>query len=169
MLARTERWSAINSGTAQPRGPGQQRPKCSPTPSRRFPGEIALVEPAPVESVTADGRRRVDRTTAGTSISRVRPEAPVRLLFTGHMDTVFPADHPFQPGRWLDDDALNAPGAADMKGGLALMLAALEAVEASPRRRGSATTCMINSDEETGSLLLRAPDRRAPRATRSRR
>ena len=27
---------------------------------------------------------------------KVRPEAPVQLLFTGHMDTVFGADHPFQ-------------------------------------------------------------------------
>ena len=26
----------------------------------------------------------------------VRPEAAVRILLTGHMDTVFPADHPFQ-------------------------------------------------------------------------
>ena len=26
----------------------------------------------------------------------VRPDAPVQLLFTGHMDTVFGADHPFQ-------------------------------------------------------------------------
>ena len=32
----------------------------------------------------------------------VRPDAPVQLLFTGHMDTVFGADHPFQSLTWLE-------------------------------------------------------------------
>ncbi len=54
------------------------------------------------------------------------------MLFTGHMDTVYPADHPFQALTFLDDNRLNGPGVADMKGGIATMLAALKAVEASP-------------------------------------
>jgi glutamate carboxypeptidase len=62
----------------------------------------------------------------------VRPTAPVQILLTGHMDTVFAADHPFQDTRWLEDGVLNGPGVADMKGGLAVMLAALKAVEQSP-------------------------------------
>src|SRR3546814_13592061 len=62
----------------------------------------------------------------------VRPDAPVQMLFTGHMDTVYPADHPFQDQRFLDANTLNGPGVADMKGGLALLLAALEAVETTP-------------------------------------
>ena len=40
----------------------------------------------------------------------VRPDAPVQLLFTGHMDTVFGADHPFQALRWLEHGVLSGPG-----------------------------------------------------------
>ena len=54
-----------------------------------------------------------------------RPDAPVRVLLTGHMDTVFSADHAFQGQQWLDDGILNGPGVADMKGGIAVMLSAL--------------------------------------------
>jgi glutamate carboxypeptidase len=74
------------------------------------------------------------------------------MLFTGHMDTVFPADHPFQAQQWLENGVLNGPGVADMKGGLALMLAALEAVEASPLAERLGYEVVINSDEETGSF-----------------
>ena len=54
----------------------------------------------------------------------VRPHAPVQLLFTGHMDTVFGADHAFQQVFWREEGILGGPGVADMKGGLAVMLAA---------------------------------------------
>ena len=59
------------------------------------------------------------------------------MLFTGHMDTVYPVDHPFQALRAAADGTLDGPGVADMKGGLAVMLAALAAVEA-VAARGSA-------------------------------
>ncbi len=68
------------------------------------------------------------------------------------MDTVFPADHAFQSATWLDDDTLNAPGAADMKGGIAVILHALIAFEASPEAAKVGYDVMINADEETGSL-----------------
>jgi glutamate carboxypeptidase len=74
------------------------------------------------------------------------------LLFTGHMDTVFPADHTFQEQRFLDDNTLNGPGVADMKGGLAIMLAGLQAVEQSPSADRIGYEVVINSDEETGSF-----------------
>ena len=47
---------------------------------------------------------------------RVRPDAPVQLLLTGHMDTVFAADHPFQSLKWLEPGVLNGPGTADSGG-----------------------------------------------------
>jgi glutamate carboxypeptidase len=76
----------------------------------------------------------------------------VQLLFTGHMDTVFAADHAFQESRWLEDGILNGPGVADMKGGLAVMLAALNAVERSKLSDRIGYEVVINSDEEVGSL-----------------
>src|SRR5690606_11371119 len=75
-----------------------------------------------------------------------------RFLLTGHMDTVYPSDHPFQQASWRDETTLNGPGAADMKGGLALMLAALQAFEASGAAASVGYDVLINSDEETGSL-----------------
>jgi glutamate carboxypeptidase len=82
----------------------------------------------------------------------VRPDAPVQLLFTGHMDTVFGIDHEFQATRWLEDGVLNGPGVADMKGGIAVMLAALKAIEGSPDAARLGYEVVINSDEEVGSL-----------------
>jgi glutamate carboxypeptidase len=154
MLARTETWTAINSGTRNLAGLARIADALADAFSV-LPGHLALIDPAPVESVTADGR--VEATDHGRHLHlAVRPEAPVQMLFTGHMDTVFGADHAFQTGRWLDDGRFNAPGAADMKGGLALMLAALEAVEASPLAGRLGYEVVINSDEETGSFASRA-------------
>ncbi len=82
---------------------------------------------------------------------RVRPEAAVQLLFTGHMDTVYGLDHPFQSVEWREDGVLGGPGVADMKGGIALMLAALRAVEASGGAQRLGYEVVINSDEEVGS------------------
>ncbi|MBA2635859.1 MAG: hydrolase, partial [Sphingomonas sp.] len=70
---------------------------------------------------------------------------------TGHMDTVFGADHDFQQTRWLEEGILNGPGVADMKGGLAVMLASLKAVESSGVAERIGYDIVINSDEEVGS------------------
>ena len=90
----------------------------------------------------------------------------MQLLFTGHMDTVFAPDHPFQDTRWIDDATINGPGTADMKGGIAVMLAALQAVEASGAAANLGYEVVLNSDEEVGSLS--APPRcwrQRPRAS----
>jgi glutamate carboxypeptidase len=76
----------------------------------------------------------------------------VQWLVTGPKDTVYAADHAFQQSRWLEDGVLNGPGVADMKGGLAVMLAALKAVERSKLSDRVGYEVVINSDEEVGSL-----------------
>lgn len=150
MLAQVEDWVAINSGTRNLSGLAIMAGKLADA-FAALPGDLALVDPAPVDAV--DGAGAVQPIAHGRHLHlRVRPDAPVRMLFTGHMDTVFGVDHPFQAARWLPDGTLNAPGAADMKGGLAVMLAALRAVEASPVARRLGYNVVINSDEETGSL-----------------
>jgi glutamate carboxypeptidase len=67
------------------------------------------------------------------------------------MDTVYAADHPFQQLAWREENILNGPGVADMKGGIAVMLAALTALEGSPGAGGIGYEVVINSDEEVGS------------------
>ncbi|MES2059305.1 MAG: hydrolase [Pseudomonadota bacterium] len=150
MLAQVERWSEINSGTRNLAGLEKVAALLADAFSA-LPGDILLVEPEAAESVGIDGS--VTPLAHGKHLHlRVRPDAPAQMLFTGHMDTVYPVDHPFQSLTFRDDGTLNGPGVADMKSGLALMLAALKSVEASPLRDRIGYEVVINSDEETGSF-----------------
>lgn len=161
MREQVEAWCAINSGTRNLAGVAAMGAALADAFSV-LPGKIAMVEPDPVEAVEPDGR--VVAIEHGRHLHlTVRPDAPVQMLFTGHMDTVYPADHPFQSLSLRADGAINAPGAADMKGGLALMLAALRAVEASPLAPRIGYEVVVNSDEETGSLASAALLARAAR------
>jgi glutamate carboxypeptidase len=150
MLDRTERWSAINSGTSNLAGLARQAELLGDA-FAALPGTMEWRDPAPVTSLDPNGRE-VAPEHGRHLVLRVRPQAGRRFLLTGHMDTVFASDHPFQLGRWLDADTYNAPGAADMKGGIAVMIAALQAFEGSPAAASVGYDVMINSDEETGSL-----------------
>ena len=150
MLVRTERWSAINSGTGNLDGLGRQAKELADA-FAALPGDVSLQQPAPTIAVDAAGRE-VERAHGRHLVLSVRPQTERRFLLTGHMDTVYPADDPFQSAAWRDADTLNAPGAADMKGGLAVMLHALLALETSDAARHVGYDVMINSDEETGSL-----------------
>ncbi|HNW17663.1 MAG TPA: hydrolase [Sphingorhabdus lacus] len=149
MLAQVQQWAAINSGSGNLAGLKATADLLADA-FAILPGNIELQEPAPVEKVRADGVVEIVEHGRHLVVT-VRPEAPVQLLFTGHMDTVFPADHSFQDQRWLEDGVLNGPGVADMKGGIAVMLAALAATETAPEFANVGYQVMINSDEEVGS------------------
>ena len=142
-------WSQMNSGSGNLPGLAALAQLLTDDLSA-LPGTIRLVDPAPVSAIDAGGRAQ--ELAHGRHLHlTVRPAAPVQLLLTGHMDTVYAVDHPFQSLRWLDDDRLNGPGVADMKGGIAIMLAGLRAIEASPLRGRIGYEVVINSDEEVGS------------------
>jgi glutamate carboxypeptidase len=149
MLAQVESWAAINSGSANLAGLSLIAQSLADA-FAVLPGEVALLDAAPVQAVDAGGAVR--QVVHGRNLHvRVRPDAPVQVLLTGHMDTVFAVDHPFQALAWRDDGALNGPGVADMKGGLAIMLAALTAFEACGDAARLGYEVVINSDEEVGS------------------
>lgn len=150
MLEQVERWAPINSGSHNLSGLAEMAALLADAFSV-LPGEPELIEGDPVESIGADGRT-MTRTMGSHMLLSVRPQASRRLLLTGHMDTVFAVDHPFQTARWIDEATLNGPGVADMKGGLAIMLAALDAFERSPFAVETGYDVLINSDEEVGSL-----------------
>jgi glutamate carboxypeptidase len=148
MLDRTLSWAAINSGTANLAGIADMAGRLAEALSV-LPGEIELAAAEPVMRIGADG---VEESLAHGDhlVLRVRPRAGRRVLLTGHMDTVFSADHPFQHCEWLDETTLRGPGTADMKAGLAIMIEGLRLFETSAPAMGY--DVMINSDEETGSL-----------------
>ena len=149
MLARVEAWCAINSGSRNLAGLDLMANRLADA-FAMLPGALTLRDAAPADAIAADGARVMLEHGRNLHL-KVRPAAPVQILLTGHMDTVFGADHPFQACSWRDDETLNGPGAADMKGGLALMLAALEAIEASPLATRLGYEVVINGDEEVGS------------------
>ena len=151
MLAQVEAWSAINSGSRNLEGLATVAYMLTDA-FAELPGEVRLADAAQVEAIDAAGK--IFQVAHGRNLHlAVRPDAPVQLLFTGHMDTVFGVDHPFQTLRWLEPGkVMNGPGVADMKGGIAVMLAALKAVEAGPLAAQLGYEVVINSDEEVGSL-----------------
>lgn len=149
MLGRVEAWAAVNSGSRNLDGLSTMAHLLTDAFSV-LPGELELVEPTVVDAVASDGS--VAPLAHGRHLHlTVRPQAPVQILLTGHMDTVFGQDDPFQAARWLEEGVLNGPGVADMKGGIALMLAALAAVEESLIADRLGYEVVINSDEEVGS------------------
>ena len=149
MLDQVLAWSAVNSGSRNLSGLERMADLLADA-FAALPGVLRLENPAPVEVV--DGAGKTAKIEHGRHLHlTVRPTAPVQLLLTGHMDTVYGAEHAFQQTKWLEDGVLNGPGVADMKGGLAVMLAALKAVEKSRAAERIGYEVLINSDEEVGS------------------
>jgi len=165
MLDQVLSWAAINSGSRN-LGGLERMADVLVDAFAALPGLLRLENPAEVKAVNASGR------SVGVKHGRhlhltVRPTAPVQLLLTGHMDTVYGLDHPFQQTKWLEDGVLGGPGVADMKGGLAVMLAALKAVERSPSADRVGYEVVINSDEEMGSPASAALLAQAARGKRA--
>ena len=149
MLDQVLSWAAVNSGSRN-LGGLERMADLLVDAFAALPGLIRLERPASVKSV--DGSGRSIEIEHGRHLHlTVRPTAPVQLLLTGHMDTVYGANHEFQETAWLEDGVLGGPGVADMKGGLAVMLAALKAVEHSHLADRIGYEVIINSDEEVGS------------------
>lgn len=89
--------------------------------------------------------------TGNASGASGKPRA--NILLSGHLDTVHAPDGPF---RYLNvsGDRATGPGCADMKGGLLVAIAALEALQEVGIE--CSWTFALNSDEETGSFCSEA-------------
>jgi glutamate carboxypeptidase len=142
-------WASVNSGSTNLQGLATMAELLAARLSA-LPGAIGLRDAGPVTALDASGVERP--LTHGKHLHLVvRPDATRQLLLTGHMDTVYGVDHPFQRVRTLPDGRVNGPGVADMKGGLAIMIAALQAFERYPGAASTGYEVIINSDEEVGS------------------
>ncbi|MEO8454606.1 MAG: M20/M25/M40 family metallo-hydrolase [Sphingomicrobium sp.] len=70
-----------------------------------------------------------------------------RLLLIAHLDTVFEPDSPFQ--RWVrEGDFAHGPGAGDDKGGIAVIVAALRAMQSAGSLKKANITVFLTGDEE---------------------
>ncbi len=149
MLTRTEAWSRVNSGSLETAGL-QRMAGLLADAFATLPGTLERVPLQPSERVRADGV--IETRQHGDAIRvRVRPDAAVRVALTGHYDTVFAANHPFQTPVRLDAKVMRGPGVADMKGGLNVMLRALQALELTPDAENVGYEILLSPDEEIGS------------------
>ncbi|WP_269716760.1 hydrolase [Caulobacter sp. NIBR2454] len=150
IVGRAVDWCAVNSGSRNLEGLERQRALLIEA--------FAALPSAPVDiplsassDIGADGALRQQAHPSAIAVI-VRPEAPVQVVLTGHYDTVYPADTAFQTVATRPDGALHGPGVADMKGGISVMLAALEALEAHPAAANLGYRVLLSPDEEIGSL-----------------
>lgn len=150
MIERVKAWSAVNSGSRNLDGLDRMAALIEEA-FAPLGGDAARIAEKDAEGVAADGALYPIRHGDAFRLVK-RPQAPVRVLLCGHMDTVFGVDHSFQTTTMIDDNTLNGPGVADMKGGLIVMLEALKALEQSPLADRIGYEVLINSDEEVGSL-----------------
>ena len=123
--------------------------------SDHLPGLAAMLELLHTEFARLPGAKLERLSLAGTTAKalriRVRPGATTQLFLSGHYDTVYGAAHPFQHCTLLTPDTLRGPGTADMKGGLVVMLAALQVFEKTPAAAQLGYEILLGPDEETGS------------------
>lgn len=150
MVAQVKSWSEINSGSNNLDGLSKMGDEIQKA-FAELGGEMEVISLPPSIRVTEKGEE-VPLPLGPVYRFWKRPDAKRRVLLTGHLDTVFPVDDPFQSHRMLDDNTLNGPGVADMKGGLIVMLNALLALEKTSPGDALGWEVLISSDEEIGSV-----------------
>lgn len=151
IVDRAVAWCAINSGSRNLAGLEEQLEALLVEAARTLPCTVERIALAPSQEVGDDGLIHDQPHTPALRLT-VRPEAPTQVVLTGHYDTVYPASSPFQTVRRRADGALHGPGIADMKGGISVILAALEAFETHPDKDAVGWTALLSPDEEIGSL-----------------
>lgn len=149
IIERAVAWSGVNSGSRNAAGLARMLDLLE-AEARSLQAQITRLPTGGSFTVGDDGAVRTEAHADALKIS-TRPDAPVQVILTGHYDTVFPADSAFQAVTTRPDGALNGPGVADMKGGISIMLAALEAFETHPDKDRVGWTVLLSPDEEIGS------------------
>ncbi len=84
---------------------------------------------------------------AGHLVAERKGSKGRKVLIIGHLDTVFEPSSPFQ--KWVrKGDTATGPGAADMKGGIVIVLLALKALHREGALDNTSITVFLTGDEE---------------------
>ncbi|MBA3958514.1 MAG: hydrolase [Parachlamydiaceae bacterium] len=142
-------WSAINSGSHNILGLSRMVETLA-SAFNVLGGNSEIIPLKPRTRIDSLGNLIEEPCGAALRITK-RLDAPITVLLGGHMDTVYPTDSSFQHTTRINDNTMRGPGVTDMKGGLIVMLKALEALEASPFAKNIGWEVLINPDEELGS------------------
>lgn len=149
MLDATLILAAINSGSSNVAGVNrvgaQMLEFCRPLQAE------VKTRSLPAYTLVDDRGLLQSRPLGDAVLLRKHPQAPLQIYLGGHLDTVYPADHPFQKCIPIDAGRIRGPGLTDMKGGLIVMLYALQALERSPWAGRVGWQMLLNPDEEIGS------------------
>lgn len=148
-IATLKSWSRVNSGSRNQSGLEQMRHLLS-VYMAGLPGDITYPGLNASQTISPKGIKEITQYSPAVLLT-VRPAAPVQLVLTGHYDTVFPADSDFQAPIDIDNDTINGPGVADMKGGILVMLNALKVFEMSENSDAVGYSVLLSPDEEIGS------------------
>jgi len=156
MSATLAEWVALNTGSWNL--PGLEAFSALLAEALGELGFEVQVQPGPRIELPGRGQLATGPLLVARRAARVEPQRALRFLLSGHYDTVFEPASGFQqlrtdpntPGRVI------GPGAADMKGGLIILLEALRALGQSGDLDRASWTVVLNADEETGSLGSRA-------------
>jgi glutamate carboxypeptidase len=90
---------------------------------------------------------------AGHLVAERRGRGP-HVLLIGHLDTVFEADSPFQRYERVDEHTARGPGVVDMKGGNAIIVAALRALhEVNALDRLTVSVLLTGDEEKAGDPI----------------
>lgn len=84
-------------------------------------------------------------------VATIRGSGSAKIMLQGHMDTVYGEGILDEQPYKVDGDRIYGPGIADDKGGLALMLGALQMAQAANWTDFDTLTVLMNPDEEVGS------------------
>jgi glutamate carboxypeptidase len=90
---------------------------------------------------------------AGHLVAERKGRGP-HVLLIGHLDTVFEPNHPLQRFQRVDAHIVRGPGTSDMKGGIVVGLAALEALQSAKVLDGLRVTVVLTGDEESSGTPL---------------
>lgn len=149
MIDQLHHFCAINSGTDNLTGLATMRQLLS-NAFQAVADQIQVLPLAAFPIINLSGDTVMKQCGDALLISK-RPTLKRRILLSGHMDTVYSVNHPFQTLSYINDNQINGPGVADMKGGLIVILHALTAFEQSNQAETLGWDVFINSDEEIGS------------------
>ncbi|MBS9781669.1 MAG: hydrolase [Gammaproteobacteria bacterium] len=146
-------WANINSGSYNIDGVNTYRQVVQDAFAQLTDStdKVEVISLPTYEVVDNDGNI-VQQSVANALIIRKRPELKKRVLLCAHLDTVFPIKHHFQTCQFLDDNTLNGPGVADIKGGILVMLTALKALESHQVSQAIGWDVLLVPDEEISSL-----------------
>lgn len=140
----------INSGSYNPDGVNRCGERLAEMVQELGPNKVESVPVDPMMVVGSDGVP-VETAVGNALRATKRPDAPFKVCFFGHIDTVFPEDHPFQQVT-VADRRLFGPGVADCKGGLVQALEVMRYLDTVAWGENIGWEFLVLPDEEVGSV-----------------